>query len=205
MERTLFCAVAIDDVRDVFRAPPELAARLRAVAAEAFAPPTPTKRGWLGPLTKRHRPTEVDPSVPSQQDAHALLTGAYVPPGRQRQCWGLLNLWLISLSRATAAVALDADGWVAVEWELARAGLNSDYAVRSLFDRPLSLPLAPLPGQVAGYAKHVHAVETLDALAEAAARADLSPEGRDAVASVVGVLRVAAEHGLDVVVVGAPD
>ncbi len=51
----------------------------------------------------------------------------------------------------------------------------------------------------------MHAVETLDALAEAAARADLSPEGRDAVASVVGVLRVAAEHGLDVVVVGAPD
>ena len=205
MERTLFCAVAIDDVRDVFRAPPELAARLRAVAAEAFAPPTPAKRGWLGPLTKRHRPTEVDPSVPSSPDVQALLTGAYVPPDRQRQSWILLNLWLLSLSKATAAVALDPDGWVAVEWELARAGLNSDYAVRSLFDRPLALPLPPLPGQVAGYAKHEHAVETLDALAEAAARADLSPKGRDAVASVVGVLRVAAEHDLDVVVVGAPD
>jgi hypothetical protein len=205
MERTLFCAVAIDDVRDVFRAPPELAARLRTVAAEAFAPPTPAKRGWLGPLTKRHRPTEVDPSVPSSPDVQALLTGAYVPPDRQRQSWILLNLWLLSLSKATAAVALDPDGWVAVEWELARAGLNSDYAVRSLFDRPLALPLPPLPGQVAGYAKHVHAVETLDALAEAAARADLSPKGRDAVASVVGVLRVAAEHDLDVVVVGAPD
>lgn len=205
MERTLFCAVAIDDVRDVFRADADLAARLRAIAAEAFGPATPTRRGWLGPLTKRHRPTEVDPSVPSKQDVQALLTGAYVPPDRLRQGWILLNLWLTSLSRASTAVALDTDGWVAVEWELARAGLNSDYAVRSLFDRPLGLPLPPLPGQVAGYAKHVHAVETLEALAEAAPRADLAAEGRDAVAAVVEVLRAAAEHGLDLVVVGAPD
>jgi nucleotide-binding universal stress UspA family protein len=143
--------------------------------------------------------------VPSKQDVQALLTGAYVPPGRLRQGWILLNLWLTSLSRASTAVALDTDGWVAVEWELARAGLNSDYAVRSLFDRPLGLPLPPLPGQVAGYAKHVHAVETLEALAEAAPRADLPAEARDAVAAVVEVLRVAAEHGLDVVVIGAPD
>ena len=76
MERTLFCAVAIDDVRDVFRADADLAARLRAIAAEAFGPATPTRRGWLGPLTKRHRLTEVDPSVPSKQDMQALLSGA---------------------------------------------------------------------------------------------------------------------------------
>ena len=154
MERTLFCAVAIDDVRDVFRAPPELAARLRAVAAEAFAPPTPAKRGWLGPLTKRHRPTEVDPSVPSSPDVQALLTGAYVPPDRQRQSWILLNLWLLSLSKATAAVALDPDGWVAVEWELARAGLAVGIAglfleahpnpAEAKCDGPSALPLDQL-------------------------------------------------------------
>lgn len=177
MERTLFCAVAIDDVRDVFRAPPELAARLRAVAAEAFAPPTPAKRGWLGPLTKRHRPTEVDPSVPSSPDVQALLTGAYVPPDRQRQSWILLNLGLLSLSKATAAVALDPDGWVAVEWELARAGLNSDYAVRSLFcGPPPVLPLPPPTGPGRGL-RQARARRRDPGLAEAAARADLSPEG----------------------------
>ena len=47
-------------------------------------------------------------------------------------------------------------------------------------------------------------VNLREALAEAAPRADLAAEGRDAVAAVVEVLRAAAEHGLDLVVVGAP-
>lgn len=205
MERTLFCAVAIDDVRDVFRAPPELGARLRSAAADSFSTPAPTTRGWLGPLTRRHRHTEVDPSVPSQQDMQALLTGAYVAPDRLRPSWRLLAAWLVELSAATATVELSHDGWEAAEWELARAGLNSDYALRSLWDRPIGMPLPPLPGQVAGYAKHVHAVEALEALAEAAARADLTAEARDAVAKVVDVLRVAADERLDVVVIGLPE
>ncbi|MFT3888881.1 MAG: hypothetical protein QM713_12050 [Arachnia sp.] len=206
MERSMFCAVAIDDVRDVFRAAPELTARLSAVATEAFGGETPHRTGWLAPLMRRHRPTEVDPSVPTSQDMQALLTGAYVAPDRLRPSWRLLAVWLAHLSAASATVDLDRDAWDAVEWELARAGLNSDYALRSLCDRSIGLPLPPLPGAVAGYAKHVHAVEALAALGEAAPRADLAPEGREALARIVDVLRaVAADERLDVVVVGLAD
>ena len=68
----------------------------------------------------------------------------------------------------------------------------------------LGLPLRPLQGQVAGYAKHVHVVETYRALREAVARAELGAADRAFMDPLMSVLKVAASSpALDVVIVGA--
>ncbi len=204
MQRLIVCAIAIDDVRDFFRADETLGARLRSVAAKRFAPPAPRKRRLFAPLT-RHDPNVVaDPSMPDGTDLTTMLSGGFVAPERLAPSWKLLTAWLEELSRASRSVVWDDASFNTLEWELARAGLNSDYSLRSLADRELGLPLRPLQGQVAGYAKHVHVVETYRALREAVARAELGAADRAFMDPLLSVLKVAASSpDLDVVIVGA--
>lgn len=203
MLRLVVYAISIDDVRDIFRAPPELAEGLRAVVAERFAPPAPRRRSWLGPVMRRDPSTEVDPASPLSTDVDALLAGAYIPPERAPQSWQILEVWLEALSAAHRSLPWDAEAFDRVEWDLARCGLNSDYSLRSLAERQLGVPLRPLPGQVVGYAKHVHAVEALEDYRRVLAHPELTDEARGWLSPVVEVLAaVEADESLDVAVVG---
>lgn len=204
MHQLVACAIAIDDVRDIFGASPALAERLRASAAAHFAHPAPERRTWLRPLMRRDPAFAVDPAAPSTPDVDALLAGGYIAPDRVAPSWRILIAWLEELADATRRVPWDAAAFERIEWNLARAGLNSDYSLRSLTDRDLGIPLRPLPGHAAGYAKHVHAVETLAGIRAAFGHPELTDEDRAFLAPIVEVLEVAAgQPRLDVVVVGA--
>lgn len=200
-------AISIDAVRDIFGADPTLAEHLRSIAAAHFAPPAPEKPtsllAKLGPLFRRNPAVEVDLSRPLRGDVDALLAGGYVPPDRQSQCWEVLLVWLQDLARAQATLQMtDLDER---EFDLARAGLSADYALRQLAGRQLGIPLWPEPDRLVGYAKHVHAVETLEAMHALQETAEAT--FADLVASTQPVQQVltavAADPALDLVVVEA--
>lgn len=153
-------AISINDVRDIFGADAALADRCRAAAAKRFAPVL-RKRTMLeriGPLFARDRTREVDPRLPLTGDVDALLSGGHIPADRLPQSWILLDAWLEEISTGTLSVTLaDLD---ATEFELARAGLPSEFSLRGLGTRELGIPLHSLPGQHVGYSKHAHAVAT---------------------------------------------
>ncbi len=153
-------AISINVVRDIFGADAALAARLRDVAARSFAPPRREMSllDRIGPLFSRQRITEVDPRNPLPGDVDALLSGGHIPPDRLAQSWRLMLAWLGELAAADLTITID--GLDALEFDLALAGLPSDYSLRQLAERELGTALRPLPGQVVGYSKHLHVVET---------------------------------------------
>lgn len=197
-------AISIDAVRDIFGAAPHLAERLRKVAANHFAPPErPKPKGILG-LFRRDRELEVDASQPIASDVEALLAGGHLPPDRTRQGWLLLLAWLEDLSAAHGVMVVDELD--TLEFDLARAGLHSDHSLRNLAARRLGTILRPLPGQTVGYAKHVTAVATLDALTSLRQTADdeftAALARTEPVADLLAV--VASGPDLDVVVIEVP-
>lgn len=202
MFRLVLFAISIDDVRDIFRADDSLAERLRAVAAARFAAPSTARRGWFKPLLRRDPDTEVRADHPLRPDVDALLRGGYISPDRAPHCWSLVTAWLEELAAAHREVPWEPESFDRIEWDLAACGLNSDYSLRRLAERQLQVPLRPLPGQVVGYAKHVHVSDTASALAEAVANPELSQESRAFVGPITEVLGVAVERGVDVVIVG---
>ncbi len=159
MHRLRLFAININDVRDIFGAAPPLAARLRDLAVQEFAPDRPDRplHGRIGPLFSRNRRTEVDTRRPLSGDVEAMLSGGHIPLERLPQCWQLLLSWLKALS--TQHLDIELTGLDAVEFELARAGLPSAFSLRSLATRELGIALRPLPEQVLGYSKHDHVVE----------------------------------------------
>lgn len=204
MQELVSCAISIDDVRDIFGATPEVAQSLRTLAEERAAPAQSPTRGWLRPLLKRDRPLEVDQSAPSRQDVDTLLAGAHIPPDRIAPSWRILTGWVERLATRSAREPWDQAAFDALEWDLARAGMNSDFSLRRLADRDLGIPLRPLPGQVAGYAKHVHVVGTLDALRRVYDHPELDAADRRLLDPILGVLdAAAADPRLDVVTIGA--
>ena len=96
--------IRIDDVRDIFGAPPEVAAALSTVFADHY--PTPAmKRRWG--LFRRNPDPEVDPSHPLKQDAEILLTGGLYPrsalSSAGRCSWCGWNTWQAPQHRSTTA------------------------------------------------------------------------------------------------------
>lgn len=151
--------IAIDDVRDIFGAPPERAEQLRRVAAARFPAPT-TKRRWG--LFKRDPALAVDPTKPLRSDVDALLAGQFIAPERLPQSWRLLQGWLEEL--ACAHSRIDYESLDAIEFDLARRGLPSTHSIRRLGERSLGIPLRDAPGMATGYSHHAHAAATHTAL-----------------------------------------
>lgn len=193
----------IDDVRDMFGADASLSERLRAIVAERLGAEQSGKRHWFRPMLRRDPDTEVRTDRPMRVDVDAMLAGGYIEPERMAVSWQILTAWLQGLAAAQVVVPWDPAMFERVEWDLARAGLNSDYSLRRLADRQLGLPLRPANGQVAGYAKAVHVVETVVALRAAMSDPAIAAETSAFVAPIQGVLDVAVDRGLDVVVLGA--
>lgn len=205
MEPLLLFAIGIDDLRDVFRADPALSERLRGLAAARFPAPGGSSRRRaltrVGPLLRRHPATQVDPARPSAADLELILAGGHVPTGRLLPCWRLFVAFLEELARDHRLVVIEDPE--ALEFDLARAGLPSQFALRNLALRPLGIPLPPLAGHIAGYTPHAHAAATLAALDAVGARAEGLPRRAEAIREFLRV--VASDEALDLVVVGVPD
>lgn len=204
MQELVSCAISIDDVRDIFGADPQVAEALRGLAATPPRPSPTQEKGWLRPLLRRDRRLEVDVTAPSAEDVDALLAGAHIPPDRVAPSWRILTDWVEKLAVRSSRVPWDQAGFDALEWNLARSGLNSDFSLRRLADRDLGIPLRPLPGQVAGYAKHGHAFETLRQLRSVHGHPELSSADRALLAPILTVLdAVATDASLDIITMGA--
>lgn len=201
MQTLVASAISIDDVRDMFGADPALAERLREIAARRFAETPPPKRRWFGPVIKQDPAFRVDAALPSSADLEAVLSGGYVSPDRMPQAWRLVIAWLEELSAASERIAWDPAQMDTIEFDLARAGLNSDYSLRHLAERDLGISIRALPGHFAGYAKHVQAAETFEALKSIRTAPELGDGARALLDPLLRVLGVAAsDPGLDVVV-----
>ena len=188
--------IRIDDVRDIFGAPPEVAEALTRVFAQRYPAPV-MKRRWG--LFRRNPDLEVDPSRPLMRDASTLLEGGFVPQERLGQCWEVLLLWLEHL--ADPATRIEYRRLDSVEFDLARRGLPSTLSVTRLGKRPLGIPLMPLAGMQAGYGHRTHAAATREALGEIDPET-LDEATREVVTPLLEFLRDLSDEK-DVVVGGA--
>ena len=192
-----FYAVDIDDVRAMFGADATLAAELTAAARAAFPAPKRQRR-WFSPLMRRSPEFIVDPSRPTQDDLSVLLAGGYVTPERMAATWSLFRALLEHRSAAHVSIDVSSEEWDSIEFDLARSGLDSYYSLRSLGERRLGIPLSGHPGELNGYSKHVHVVETLDALRQVLG--EVGEQTREVVTQVIEVGEQAVRNELDLVV-----
>jgi hypothetical protein len=169
MSRLTIFALGITELRDMFRAIPELADRLRAIAADQFPAPSASHRrgsllGRIGPVMKRPIDPHQAPARPTPGDVEALLAGRAIEPERLTHAWQILLAWLDATSWDRLDFDLAPQQMSDLEFDLARAGLPSQFALENLMLGNPQLPLQPLPGQRFGYSKHAHAEATRHAL-----------------------------------------
>lgn len=186
-------AIGIDEMRDWFGAGPATAATLRGVAAERFRVPAAERRptgmlSKLGPLFRRDPwAPRIPAELPSPSDVETLINAHFVPPERLDAAWTVVGAWLDALAWGRVITVLGATEWRDLEFDLARAGVPSQYAISKLWGLDPSLPLRPVPGTEVGYARHHHAVATRGALD--AARARVMDSSREPLHAVLGFLR----------------
>ena len=167
-------AIGITELRDMFGAEPELASRLRQIAAADFpAPADPHGRrrkllGRVGPAMKRPIDPPTVPHRPAPPDVEALLTAHAIGPERQGYAWQIVLAWLGELSWGRLDLDVDEREMSDLEFDLATAGLPSQFALEKLLQGDPQIPLFPLPGQRWGYAKHAHVLATRQAIDEIA-------------------------------------
>ncbi|GAA1395474.1 DUF7691 family protein [Luteococcus peritonei] len=165
-------AISIDQARDMVGAVPQEAERLRAVAREGFRvePPRPAPRGLLaklGPLLRHPPDAPVLPhGHPLPSDVDALLAGRYVQPERLRPAWRVVEAWLAHDGRGHLVLPTSRAVFEQTEFELARAGLSSDFALGRLMLGDPRIGLRPVPGMRVGYAKNRQVLATSRALAQ---------------------------------------
>lgn len=157
-------AIAIDEVREIFGAPEQVAGTLRGIAAGRFAQATPASPGLLarlGPVFRRQPDAPVvRPGVPSGSDVDTLLAGRYVPPHRLTACWVLFETWLDALSWGSLGQELSEARLNDFDFDLVRSEVPARLGLRHLLRNDLGIPLLPHPGLAAGWAAgdHVHAM-----------------------------------------------
>lgn len=163
-------AIGVDEVRDMFGADPDLAGRLRAVAAERF--PTSlgemrskqTLLGRIGPLLGRPIDPPHVPAGPSPVDVENLVQGRHVDPSRRPQAWLIVEAWLETLASGDWRVPAGRTDVERIGFDLARAELPSQFGLERLWGRDLSIGLPPAPGMRVGYSKNQHVIETYAAM-----------------------------------------
>ena len=205
--------IAVDEVRDMFGADPTLAGALRSIAAERFSAlmseqrPRGTMLGKVGPLFRHPIDQPQVPVGPSAADIENLVAGRAIDPTRLDACWQIVCSWLHARSALHADAPATASQIEAIEFDLARAGLPSQFAIGRLWARDLGVNLQPGHGMQVGYAKNGHAMATRTAMH--AVRDELDPASRPYLDFIVGFLdrvahwdaahREAAHPPLDVV------
>ncbi len=148
-------ALAIDEVRDIFGAPDDVASALRAIAADRFAPKTRTAPGLLGKLGPMFaRPVEgpvTQPGTPNRDDMETLLSGRYVRPDRLAPSWLLVEAWLEAMAWDSHRDDLAEADLDAFDFDLAKAGVPTSLGLRALVSRRWDVPLGMAPGLLAGF------------------------------------------------------
>ena len=203
-------AIGIDEVRDWFGAGSETAATLRGITAERFwaplaehRPPSGGMLAKLGPLF-RHDPwaPRLPLGLPTPNDVEQLITGRFVAPDGLSRAWTVMRVWLEELSWGHLVLALADSEWRALEFDLARAGVPSQFAISKLWGLDPALPLGAEPGTSIGYAKHHHAVATADHLRAVAHR--VGGNSRDPVRQVVDFLETLSGWNAAAAAAGRP-
>ncbi|MFT4218330.1 MAG: hypothetical protein QM619_14265 [Micropruina sp.] len=157
-------AIGVDEVRDVFCAPPELAAEFRRIVAEEFPPRTlpkpPGMLSKLGPLFRRPPgAVVVGPDTPLESDVANLLAGRFIQPDRQPVAWTLLEAYLAATAWSRHRIELDVTRFNDLEFDLARSGLDPRFGLGKLVNRELGVPLQTYPGLSTGYTPHAVALD----------------------------------------------
>ena len=165
-------AIGIDEVRDMFAAAPDEAARLREIAGRRFARPQPApKHGLLskvGPLFRRpliDAPGPMPHDAPTKDDIEMLVAGHFVPPERLTPAWLLLEGWIDERAWSCYRWSTARGDIADFDFALARAGGPAQLGVQRLLDGEAGIALRPYPGPQVGYAKHPHADAMASALA----------------------------------------
>ncbi len=149
-------AIGIHEVRGIFGASPQVAAQLRDLAREAYAPPAEAHRagllGKLGPLFRRVPASPViSPTQPEPHDVEVLLAGAYVPPERVGATWRVLETLVQGLSWGSTRVELTAAAIDELDFSLARAGVSASVGIRHLLNTKPSLNLVGVSALAVGW------------------------------------------------------
>lgn len=152
-------AIAIDEVRDMFGAPADLAARLRdqghAALQPASAAHAPEHQGLLsrlGPIFRRVPGTPVlDPGDPTPDDLERVLAGGYVPAERNVATWRVLEALVKENSWGATGVVLSAEELDTFDFALARGGVNAAAGLRHLLNTSTELALRLPAGLLVGY------------------------------------------------------
>lgn len=149
-------AIGIDEVRDMFGAPAELAQRLRYQGHAALAPAQPADRqgllSRLGPIFRRVPGTPVlDPDDPTPEDLDRILAGAYVPADRNVATWRVLEVLIKENSWGATGVMLSGEELDNLDFALARGGVNAAAGLRHLLNTSTELPLRLPRGLLVGY------------------------------------------------------
>jgi hypothetical protein len=151
-------AVSISDVRSLFHPTAETAASLRADVP--FHVLTPYRPSHFLPFLKRDPGAPVlAADSPTPADVDSLLHGHFVPPERLAPSWEIVTHWLDRLAMGTLRLDVDHATREALDFDLARAGVSSHLALRTLWARDAALPLRPVPGGEVGYQRYAVAVE----------------------------------------------
>jgi hypothetical protein len=151
-------AVSITDVRGLFHPTGDVADKLRSDVP--FHVLKPYKQSWFRPLLKRDPGAPVlAPDSPLPSDVDKLLHGHFVPPDRLVPSWQIVSHWLDSLSVSSLQLSVDHAAAEKLDFDLARAGMASHFALRTLWARDAALPLGPMTGSEIGYQRYAVAVE----------------------------------------------
>lgn len=149
-------AIGIDEVRGMFGARPDQAARLREVAQRALEPAPAAPSGGLlsrlGPIFRRDTSAPVlSPTQPLPADLDALLGGAYIPPDRVGATWRLLEILVAGSAWGATKLELTSRSLDDLDFALARGGVSAAVGLRHLLNSPTSVNLVPVQGLVVGY------------------------------------------------------
>lgn len=186
-------AIGIDEVRDMFGAPPEVAERLRLQAQAALTPAKAEQQragllGKLGPIFKRVPGTPVlDPDEPSRHDVEVLIDGGYVPADRVPATWRAWETLVAENCWGSTRLGLDGKRVDDLDFALARGQVSSAYGLRHLLNTSAQLSLLPVQGSYVGVHRFEIAVAMADAYRTAAEELD-EAEQRDVVQALANWL-----------------
>lgn len=153
-------AIAIDEVREIFGAPEEMATALRAIAAHRFPSAPATSPGLLaklGPVFRKAPDAPVlRPGVPSGSDVDTLLAGRYVPPHRLSAGWVLFEAFVDAMAWGSTSQSVDEARLNEFDFDLSRTAVPSRYGLRQLLRADLGISMLPPAGLATGFAHAPH-------------------------------------------------
>lgn len=155
----LLFTIGIDEVRDMFGATAPLAAELRTISGPFLSEAVPTRHRARRAHRAHATPDPHEASGSRALDAaelEELIAGRYIEPQRLTSAWRMVTIWLGALCWDHAqldATPEQLSGW---DFQLAVAGLASQFSLARLEGRDAQVPLLPAPGLRVGYVRRSH-------------------------------------------------